>query len=187
MDWLIAGLGNPGPEYAPTRHNIGFLVLERLAHKADVSFSAARLGSVASYRLKNKRLRLLKPNTYMNLSGDAVRFWLQQDKLEPRRLLVVTDDLALPFGKIRLRTEGSDGGHNGHKDIQAKLKTKSYPRLRFGIGHAYPHGHQINYVLSPWLETEKQALESRVDLAVEAIQMAVLQGMAKAMSQYNSQ
>jgi PTH1 family peptidyl-tRNA hydrolase len=186
LDWLIVGLGNPGAEYARTRHNIGFWVVERLAGEHSVSFQPGRYAEVTTLRVKNKRLRCIKPTTYMNLSGQAVRYWLQQDKLSPSRCLVVMDDLALPFGKLRLRKKGSDGGHNGLKDIQARLGTDQYPRLRFGIGNGFHPGEQIRYVLSEWSPEEQEAMPERLAVATEAIRAAVLEGVATAMNRYNN-
>ena len=161
--------------------------MDIMARKADVSFSADRYAETVSLRIKNRRVRLIKPQTFMNLSGKAVRYWMQQDQLQPHQLIVVTDDLALPFGRIRLRTKGSDGGHNGLKDIQNTLQTQQYPRLRFGIGQEYALGRQVDYVLSPWSASESKALLERLQKASDALETAVLQGMGQAMSQFNNQ
>lgn len=176
MKFLIAGLGNPGKEYENTRHNAGFRIVEALADEAGVSFLPNRFGDVAEFRLKNKRVTLLKPNTFMNLSGNAVRFWLTELKVEPTNLLVILDDLALPFGKLRLRLKGSDGGHNGLKSIQEELQTSAYPRLRFGVGNDFPKGRQSDYVLGNWNAEEKKLLEEKIKAATEAAKKFILSG-----------
>ena len=153
--YLIAGLGNIGEEYADTRHNIGFNILDALAGASNISFSPERYASTARLRVKNKELVLIKPTTFMNLSGKAINYWLQHEKIPLENLLVIVDELALPFGSIRLKTKGSDGGHNGLKNIQQTLGTTSYSRLRFGIGNDYPKGQQVNFVLSPFSPEEK--------------------------------
>ena len=147
MKYLIVGLGNIGPDYENTRHNIGFRVLDAFAKASNIVFQDKRYGFVAETRLKNKSLLLLKPSTFMNLSGNAVRYWLQKEKIEDRNLLVVVDDLALPFGTLRLKSKGSDAGHNGLKHIEQVLGTQQYARLRFGIGNDFPRGAQVDYVL----------------------------------------
>ena len=150
MKYLIVGLGNIGPEYQNTRHNIGFKVLDAFAKASNTVFEDMRYGAVATVKLKGRTLILLKPNTYMNLSGKAVSYWMQKEKIELSNLFVVVDDLALPFGTIRLRGKGSDGGHNGLKSINQLLGTQDYTRLRFGIGNEFPKGKQVDYVLGGW-------------------------------------
>ena len=150
MKYLIVGLGNPGSKYADTRHNIGFDVLDALIKDSESSFETARYADVAEIKFKGRKLVLIKPNTFMNLSGKAVHFWLQKEKIPMSNLLVISDDLALPFGTLRLKGKGSAGGHNGLKDIEAVLKTVNYSRLRFGIGSDYARGKQADFVLGPW-------------------------------------
>lgn len=160
MKYLIAGLGNIGSEYAETRHNIGFKVLDALAAASNAVFRTERYGDVAEMRFKGRTFLLLKPSTYMNNSGNAVRYWLRKEKVEPAELLVVLDDLALPLGTIRMRAKGNDGGHNGLKSIDACIGTNAYPRLRCGIGHDFRQGQQVDYVLGEWLPEEKETLRS---------------------------
>lgn len=186
MKYLIVGLGNIGEEYRGTRHNIGFRVLDAFAEASNTAFSADRYGDVARMRLKNKQLVLLKPSTYMNLSGNAVRYWMQKENIPVDHILVVVDDVALPFGAIRLKPGGSDAGHNGLKNIAAMIGTQEYPRLRFGIGNNYPRGGQIDYVLGHFTLDERQALPARVDVACEAIKAFVLSGMQFAMCNFNN-
>ena len=186
MKHLIVGLGNIGSEYQGTRHNIGFTILDALAGASNVVFSTARYGAVAQMRVKNQQLVLLKPSTYMNLSGDAVRYWLQQENIDLQHLLVVVDDLALPFGAVRLRRNGSDGGHNGLKSIDSCLGTNGYARLRFGIGNNFPRGAQIDYVLSYPTPEELAILPERAAVAVDAIKACVLSGIDFAMTNYNN-
>lgn len=183
--YLIAGLGNIGAEYVNTRHNIGFKVLDHLAKQEGLDFATAKLGAVAEYKLKGRTLFLLKPNTYMNLSGKAVKYWLDKENILLENLLVVTDDLNLPFGTIRIKAKGSDGGHNGLKSIQQVLNTADYPRFRFGISDAFKKGQQVNYVLGEWDEEEKAKLPERLDVSVEAIKSFALSGLANTMSTYN--
>ena len=158
MKYLIVGLGNIGPEYQNTRHNIGFKVLDAFAKASNTVFEDMRYGAVATVKLKGRTLILLKPNTYMNLSGKAVSYWMQKEKIELSNLFVVVDDLALPFGTIRLRGKGSDGGHNGLKNINQLLGTQDYARLRFGIGNEFPKGKQVDYVLGEWSPEEEERL-----------------------------
>ena len=185
MKYLIVGLGNIGSEYTNTRHNIGFMVLDAFAKASNAVFEDRRYGFVAQTRLKNRSLRLLKPSTYMNLSGNAVRYWLQKEKIENQNLLVVVDDLSLPFGTLRLKPKGSDAGHNGLRHIQG-LIGQDYPRLRFGIGNDFPKGAQIDYVLNAFTEEEKLLLPTRIDTAVEVIRTFCLEGVDAAMNQYNN-
>lgn len=185
MKYLIAGLGNIGPDYEQTRHNIGFMVLDAFAKASNTVFEDRRYGFVAEMRLRNKSLILLKPSTFMNLSGNAIRYWLQKEKIENRNLLVVVDDLALPFGTLRMKSKGSDAGHNGLKHIQ-DLIGQDYPRLRFGIGDNFPRGRQIDYVLERFSEEERQLLPERIDMAVDMIRSFCLAGVQNTMNQYNN-
>ncbi|MCM1337048.1 MAG: aminoacyl-tRNA hydrolase [Candidatus Amulumruptor caecigallinarius] len=186
MKYLIVGLGNIGAEYVGTRHNIGFRILDALAEASNISFTTERYGDVAHMRLKNKQLTLLKPSTYMNLSGSAVRYWRDKEGVDLDHILVLVDDIALPFGHIRIKQGGSDAGHNGLKDIAAKLGTQEYPRLRFGIGNDYPRGKQIDYVLGQFNFDERQRLPVRVEVAVEAIKAYCLCGITFAMTNFNN-
>ena len=185
MKYLIVGLGNIGDEYADTRHNIGFRILDAFARKHDVSFADSRYGAVARCRIKNAELLLLKPSTFMNLSGTAVRYWLQKENIAVENLLVLVDDLALPFGTLRLRSKGSDGGHNGLKNIQECILTRQYARLRFGIGSEFAHGAQVSYVLGTWNEEEEKQLPERLDVCADLIQSFCLQGVERTMNLYN--
>lgn len=185
VKYLIAGLGNIGTEYAETRHNIGFEVLDALAEASNTSFTPSRYGSVAQIRVKGSILILLKPATYMNLSGKAVSYWLQKEKIPVENLFVIVDDLALPFGTLRIRTKGSDGGHNGLKSINALLGTQDYARLRFGIGGDFPKGFQADYVLGEWTPEEKKELPARLEAAAEAIKSFATIGIERTMSLYN--
>lgn len=182
---MIVGLGNIGAEYAETRHNIGFKVLDALAGASNAVFTAGRYGSVAEVRIKGRTLVLLKPSTYMNLSGKAVRYWLEAEKISPADMLVVVDDIALPFGTLRLRGKGSDGGHNGLKNIAELLGHGNWPRMRFGIGGDFPQGHQVDYVLGSWTEEERKAMPERVDMAVEAVRSFATAGLERTMNAYN--
>ncbi len=186
MKFLIVGLGNIGAEYEATRHNIGFTILDAFAKASNVVFTSQRYGAVVEVRLKNQRLLLLKPSTYMNLSGEAVRYWMQKEKIELDHVLVVVDDLALPFGTLRLRGKGADGGHNGLKNINQLVGSQNYARLRFGIGSDFPQGAQIDYVLGPLTTQEQELLPERVDKAVEAIKAFCLSGLSFAMTHYNN-
>jgi PTH1 family peptidyl-tRNA hydrolase len=185
VKYLITGLGNPGPEYFYTRHNIGFLVLDALAEESGASFKPDRLGDITQVRAKNKILHLLKPNTYMNLSGKAIRYWLQQLDIPVQNLLVVTDDLSLPTGKLRMRTKGSDGGHNGLKSIQELLQTQEYARLRFGISAEFAKGKQVDYVLGQWTADEEKIIKEAIPKAGEAIKSFALAGPVVTMEKYN--
>lgn len=185
MKYLITGLGNPGAEYELTRHNIGFLVLDKLAGMTDISFETKKLGDMASGRLKNKIIYLLKPSTFMNLSGKAVRYWLTELNIPIENFLVITDDLALPTGKLRMKTKGSDGGHNGLKSIQELLQTPEYARLRFGIGSDFPKGRQMDYVLGNWTDEEWVIVKDKIEQAAEAAKSFVLAGPNLTMEKYN--
>lgn len=184
--YLIVGLGNIGPEYVGTRHNIGFMTVDALAKSADATWKSCRYGDMATVKVKNCELLLLKPSTFMNLSGVAVRYWMNKEKLPLENLLVVVDDLALPFGAIRMRSGGSDAGHNGLKNIASELGTQAYNRLRFGIGNDFPRGGQIDYVLGQFPAEEMAAMPARLDVACDAIKAYALSGMAFAMTHYNN-
>lgn len=183
--FLIVGLGNIGAEYANTRHNIGFKILDHLARKESLSFETVKLGSLTEYRIKGRTLLLLKPNTYMNLSGKAVQYWMDKEKIAKENVLVITDDLNLSFGTIRIKAKGSDGGHNGLKNIQLILNSVEYPRFRFGISDQFKKGQQVDYVLGEWSEEEKTKLPERLDMAVEVIQSFALSGLANTMNTFN--
>ena len=185
MRHLIVGLGNPGDEYAGTRHNVGFMVVDALAESLGLSWQDKRYGWVAKGRVKNAELVLLKPSTYMNLSGNAVRYWMDKENVPIERTLIVCDDLSLPFGKIRLRPAGSDGGHNGLKDIAQKVGG-AFPRLRMGIGNDFPRGGQIAYVLSTPTDEEQALLPERLSTAGEAVKAFALSGITFAMNHFNS-
>lgn len=186
MKFLIVGLGNIGTEYQNTRHNIGFTILDAFAEASNVVFASARYGAVAQMRLKNQQLVLLKPSTYMNRSGEAVRYWMQKEKITLDHLLVIVDDLALPFGTLRLRGKGADGGHNGLKNINELVGSQGYARLRFGIGNDFPEGAQVDYVLGPLTAAERQLLPERVEKATQAIKAFCLSGLSFAMTNYNN-
>ena len=185
MSFLIAGLGNIGPEYENTGHNIGFKILDNLANTQGAPFKLERLAFFAEYKSKGKPIYLIKPTTYMNLSGKAVRYWMTELKIQPQNLLVVSDDLALPFGSIRIRLKGSAGGHNGLKDIEATLGNANYPRLRFGVGDEFSKGSQVNYVLGQWKPEEQKLLSEKIKIATEAINSFMFEGIERAMTKYN--
>ncbi len=186
MKYLIVGLGNIGDEYRDTRHNIGFKILDAFAEASNISFGTERYGDIARMRLKNKQLVLLKPSTYMNLSGNAVRYWKEREKIEIDHILIVVDDLALPFGAIRLKPKGSDAGHNGLKNIAAMLGTDAYPRLRFGIGNDFPRGAQIDFVLGQFSLDDRMKMPARIEIAVDAIKTFCLAGLQTAMCDFNN-
>ena len=183
--FLIAGLGNIGPKYHNTRHNIGFKVVDYLAEKEGVSFATDKLGDIASFRFKGRTFILLKPSTYMNLSGKAVNYWLAKEKIPLENLLVVTDDLNLNFGAIRVKTKGSDGGHNGLKDIQLQLNTSNYNRFRFGISDEFSKGRQVDYVLGDWSSEEEKNLSDRLEKAAELIKSFGTAGINITMNTFN--
>lgn len=183
--FLIVGLGNIGSEYANTRHNIGFKVLDYIANQEGILFQTQKLGDVAELKIKGRTLLLLKPNTYMNLSGKAVKYWLEKEKIEKENLLVITDDLNLAFGTIRIKTKGTDGGHNGLKNIQLLLNSSEYPRFRFGISDAFKKGKQVDYVLGEWDETEKEQLKERLALSAEIVKSFALAGLNTTMNTFN--
>ena len=185
MKYLVVGLGNPGIEYEETRHNIGFKVVDALAKELGDSFSLNRAAHRAEVKFKGRTLVLIKPITYMNLSGKAVNYWLQAEKIPISNLIVITDDIALPFGKLRLKGKGSDGGHNGLKDIQAALKTMDYARLRFGVGNDFPKGRQADYVLGKWTKEESLDLPARIEVASEFIKSFATQGLELTMTHWN--
>ena len=186
MKYLIVGLGNIGPEYAGTRHNIGFMTADRLASDAGANFESCRYGDMARFRVKNKQLMVLKPSTFMNLSGVAVRYWMNKERLPLQNLLVIVDDLALPFGAIRLRGSGSDAGHNGLKNIASELGNQNYARLRFGIGNGFQRGGQIDYVLGKFPAEEAARLPERLEVAAEAARTYCLSGLSFAMTNFNN-
>lgn len=186
MKYLIVGLGNIGDEYRNTRHNIGFMVLDALAKASNIVFSDKRYGTIANMSLKGRQLVLLKPSTYMNLSGNAVRYWMQQENIPLENVLIVVDDLALPIGTLRLKGKGSDAGHNGLKHIAATLGTQNYSRLRFGIGNNFPKGGQIDFVLGEFDDEDKKILPERIELAGEIIKSFCLAGLNITMNQYNN-
>jgi PTH1 family peptidyl-tRNA hydrolase len=182
--FLIVGLGNIGAEYVNTRHNIGFKVLDFIANKEGASFDNLKLGAVAELKLKGKTFILLKPNTYMNLSGKAVKYWMDKEKIGLDKVLIITDDLNLSFGTIRIRSKGSDGGHNGLKNITQVLNTQEYARFRFGISDAFKKGKQVDYVLGNWDEEEKTKLPERLEIASEIIKSFGLAGLEITMTSY---
>lgn len=183
--FLIVGLGNIGVEYVNTRHNIGFKVLDHLAKKENLEFQTVKLGSLAEFKFKGRTLLLLKPNTYMNLSGKAIKFWMDKENIPIENILVITDDLNLPFGTIRIRTKGSDGGHNGLKNTQQVLNTSNYPRFRFGISDEFKKGKQVDYVLGEWNDAEKASLPERLDVAAEIIRSFGTAGLENTMTAFN--
>lgn len=185
--YLIVGLGNIGSEYSRTRHNIGFQILDHLAKKESLSFETQKLGDVTIYKFKGRQFILLKPNTYMNLSGKAILYWLNKENVPLENLLIITDDLNLPFGTIRLKTKGSDGGHNGLKDTQDKLQTTNYNRFRFGISDAFGKGRQVDYVLGEWTDEEDSKLSERLDKSVELIKSFGTAGINITMNTFNGQ
>jgi len=186
MKYLIAGLGNIGREYEYTRHNIGFRVLDALAKASNIVFEDRRYGFVSQLRIKGRTLILLKPSTYMNLSGNAVRYWMNHEKIPIENLLVVVDDLALPFGSLRLKGKGSNAGHNGLGNIQSVLGTQEYARLRFGIGDDFHRGGQVNYVLDSFSDEEESALPEKLETCGEIIKSFCLAGIQNTMNQYNN-
>lgn len=186
MKYLITGLGNIGSEYLGTRHNIGFRVVNKLVEAAGAFFSEERYGAIARMRVKNCELIVLKPNTFMNLSGNAIRYWLQKENIPVENLLVVLDDLALPFGTLRLKPKGSDAGHNGLKNIAQVLGTQEYGRLRFGIGNDYPRGGQIDYVLGKFPAEELATMPEKLERASEIIKSFCLAGIETTMTQFNN-
>ena len=183
--FLIVGLGNIGEKYANTRHNIGFKILDYVAKNEEASFETLKLGDVTTIKTKGRSLILLKPSTYMNLSGKAIKYWLEKEKIPLANLLVVTDDLNLPFGALRLKTKGSDGGHNRLKDTQVKLQTATYNRFRFGISDSYSQGRQVDYVLGDWSDDENSKLGERLKTSAELIKSFALAGVNNTMNEFN--
>lgn len=183
--FLIVGLGNIGDKYTNTRHNIGFKILDEVAEEHNVSFETEKLGDIASFRFKGRTFLLLKPSTYMNLSGKAVKYWMGKEKISIDNFLVVTDDLNIDFGTIRIKGKGSDGGHNGLKDIQEKLGTNKYPRFRFGVGANYSKGKQVDYVLGEWNKEETSQLIERLPTSAKIITSFGTAGLANTMNTFN--
>jgi PTH1 family peptidyl-tRNA hydrolase len=186
MKYLVAGLGNIGNEYAHTRHNIGFDILDALAGASNISFKDKRYGFVSEMKYRARTYVLLKPSTYMNLSGNAIRYWLNKEKLTVENLLVVVDDIALPFGTLRMRAKGGDAGHNGLNHIQAILGTTNYARLRFGVGNDFYSGQQVDYVLSGWTEEQEKVLPERIEMAGDIIKSFGVIGLQRTMNAYNN-
>lgn len=186
MKFLIVGLGNAGNEYTHTRHNIGFDVVAAFVSKHKGKFSTGRLAYVAEVKWKGKILVCICPTTYMNLSGNAVKYWMDKEKLSPGNVLIITDDVALPLSKMRLRVSGSNGGHNGLRSVEAALASRDYPRLRFGIGNNYPKGLQADYVLSKWKKEEEPLVKLKIDKAVDVIESILTKGIAFTMNEVNS-
>ena len=185
MKYLIVGLGNIGDEYVGTRHNVGFRAVDAFAQKQGAEWADKRYGAIARTRVKNTELILLKPSTYMNLSGQAVRYWAQQEKIPVEHLLVIVDDLSLPVGKIRMRGSGSDGGHNGLKNIASCMMTQNYPRIKFGIGNEFPKGTQVDFVLGQFSDEDNRIIDEKLDYVGEMIKSFCLQGLDRTMNQYN--
>lgn len=183
--FLLVGLGNIGSEYSGTRHNIGFDIVDSFVRKHASIFHTARLADKAEVRWKGKGIVVIKPNTFMNLSGKAVKYWMDAEKLSPGNILVILDDLALPLTKIRLKAEGSDAGHNGLTSIQECLGTQTYPRLRFGIGNDFPRGGQADYVLGKWTEKEQPLVDLKREKCVEVIESFVSIGVERTMNDWN--
>jgi len=186
MKYLVVGLGNPGAKYANTRHNIGFKVVEAFAKEREATFTIDKQAEVAKAKFKGRTIILIKPTTFMNLSGKAVNYWMQQEKIPRENILVIADDIALPFGKLRLKGKGSDGGHNGLKDIQLTLNTAQYARLRFGVGNDFYAGRQSDYVLGEWSSEENTELEERIRTATEFIKGFTTIGLQLTMTNWNN-
>jgi len=184
--FLVVGLGNIGSEYTETRHNIGFKVLDALSQQQDFSFEPGRLGDIGSFKIKGRNVLCLKPSTFMNLSGKALKYWMDKEKIPLENLLVITDDINLPFGTLRLKTKGSDGGHNGLKSVQDLLQTTSYNRFRFGVGSDFSKGRQVDYVLGEWDSEQKSALEERLKQSTELVLSFVLSGVKNTMNEFNN-
>ena len=186
MSFLIVGLGNPGADYINTRHNIGFKVVDSFAKQREAEFTLQKQAHVCPTKFKGKKVILIKPTTFMNLSGKAVNYWMQAEKIPLQNVLVITDDLALPFGTLRLKGKGSSGGHNGLKDIEAVLNTQQYARLRFGVGADFQRGRQVDYVLGEWSDKEKETLEERIETSTEFIKSFIGTGLNLTMSNWNN-
>lgn len=185
MKYLIVGLGNKGDEYTESRHNIGFKVADKIAELLETKFQTANFGWIAEGKYKGRKVIILKPDTYMNLSGNAVKFWLQKEKISIENVMIITDDLALPFGTLRMKSKGSDAGHNGLKNIQSMLQTQNYPRLRFGISAEFSKGQQIDYVLGEWTEEEKEKLPERILFFANACLSFIFAGITNTMNTFN--
>jgi PTH1 family peptidyl-tRNA hydrolase len=183
--FLIVGLGNIGDKYTNTRHNIGFKIIDEVADEYNVTFETEKLGDVATFRFKGRTFILLKPSTFMNLSGKAVKYWMDKENIAIDNLLVVTDDLNIDFGTIRIKAKGSDGGHNGLKDVQEKLGTNTYPRFRFGVGSDYSKGRQVDYVLGEWNKEETSLLIERLPMSAKIITSFGTAGLANTMNTFN--
>lgn len=186
MKYLVAGLGNIGAEYANTRHNVGFVVADALVNELKGSWKIERLASVSNVKYKGRTLVVIKPTTYMNLSGKAIKYWLDQEKIPIENLLVVVDDIALPLGIMRMKAKGGDAGHNGLTDIILKLNTDAFPRLRVGIGDDFPKGFQVDYVLGQWSKKEVDIMIPKIEMAVEVIKSFVSIGIGPTMTAYNN-
>ncbi|RKS96289.1 aminoacyl-tRNA hydrolase [Chryseobacterium defluvii] len=185
MKYLIVGLGNKGAEYENTRHNIGFKVAEKIAETLETPFQTTNFGWMAEGKYKGRKVLVLKPDTYMNLSGNAVKYWMQKENIPLENVMIITDDLALPFGTLRMKMKGSDAGHNGLKNIQEVLQTQNYARLRFGISADFSEGRQVDYVLGTWSEEEKEKLQERIDKFSKACLSFVFAGIQNTMSAFN--
>jgi len=183
--FLIVGLGNIGSEYDNTRHNIGFKILDALASKEDITFESQKLGATSQFRFKGRTFVLLKPSTYMNLSGKAVKYWMTKEKIQLENILIICDDLNISFGTIRLKGKGSAGGHNGLKDINLQLNTQNYPRFRFGVGDEFSKGRQVDYVLGKWTSEEDTKLVERLDISCKLIKSFGTAGLNNTMSAFN--
>ena len=186
MKYLIVGLGNIGNEYANTRHNIGFIIADAMAQQAEAVFKPERYASVTKIKYRGKILVIIKPSTYMNLSGKAVRYWMEKEKVPANKTLVITDDIALPPGSLRMRKKGGDGGHNGLENIILSLGTEIFPRLRIGVGGDFAHGYQVDYVLGKWTRQEEEMMIPKIGMAVEMIKSFVAHGIDKTMTDYNN-
>lgn len=184
--YLIVGLGNIGDEYAETRHNIGFKILDALSKKEDFTFETAKLGALGTFKIKGRSILCLKPSTYMNRSGKALKYWMEKENIPLENVLVITDDINLSFGTIRVKTKGSDGGHNGLKDIQLFLQSTQYNRFRFGVGADFGKGRQVAYVLGQWNEEETASMPERLEKSTELVNSFVLGGISRTMNQFNN-
>ncbi len=185
MKYLIIGLGNPGSEYENTKHNIGFKILNQLAFDNNIEFMSFRYAEIAEFSFKSRKIVLVKPNTFMNLSGKAVRYWMNELNIDIQNILVVTDDISLPFGDLRMREKGSDGGHNGLKNINFILENTAYPRLRFGIGKDFNRGNLVDYVLSDFTKAHYEVIEERINKAIDMIKSFCFIGIKQTMSDFN--
>lgn len=183
--FLIVGLGNIGEKYHNTRHNIGFRIVDAFVKEYDEKFSTEKLGDIAKLKIKGKTVIVLKPSTYMNLSGKAVKFWMQKENIQKENLLIITDDLNIDFGKLRIKGKGSSGGHNGLKDIQAMFNTGAYPRFRFGVGADYKKGRQVDYVLGTWNDDEESQMIERIPTCVNAVTSFITAGLSNTMNEFN--